>query len=102
MGTDKQSAMSSIDDRIAATEKRLQQLKAQREQIEARQLARVLRGQRADDTRRKILTGAVVLAAVEHGEPGWSREALMALLSARLTRADDRILFGLPPPPPST
>jgi hypothetical protein len=88
--------MPTIDDRIAAAEKRLRQLKTQREQIEARQLARVLKGQRADDTRRKILTGAVVLSAVEHGEAGWSRETLMALLSARLTRADDRALFGLP------
>ncbi len=88
--------MSAIDDRIAATEKRLQQLRAQREQMEARQLARVLKGQRADDARRKILTGAVVLAAVEHGEARWSREALMTLLSARLTRPDDRALFGLP------
>ena len=88
--------MPTIDDRIAAAEKRLKQLQTQREQIEARQLARVLKGQRADDTRRKILTGAVVLAAVEHGEAGWSRETLMALLSARLTRPDDRALFDLP------
>ena len=88
--------MPTIDDRIAAAEKRLKQLQTQREQIEARQLARVLKGQRADDTRRKILTGAVVLAAVEHGEAWWSRETLMALLSARLTRPDDRALFDLP------
>ena len=96
--------MSNIDDRIASAEKRLQQLRAQREQMEARQLARILKGQRADDTRRKILTGAVVLAAVEHGEAGWSREALMALLNARLTRADDRALFSLltQPAPPSS
>ena len=91
--------MPTIDDRIAAAEKKLKQLKAQREQIEARQLARLLKGQRADDTRRKILTGAVVLSAVEHGEDGWSREALMALLSARLARPDDRALFDLPEPP---
>ena len=91
--------MPTIDDRITAAEKRLKQLQTQREQIEARQLARVLKGQRADDTRRKILTGAVVLAAVEHGADGWSREALMALLSARLTRPDDRALFNLPAQP---
>ena len=96
--------MSSIDDRIASAEKRLQQLRAQREQMEARQLARVLKGQRADDTRRKILVGAVVLAAVERGEAGWVREPLMALLNARLTRADDRALFSLltQPAPPSS
>ena len=96
--------MSSIDDRIASAEKRLQQLRAQREQMEARQLARVLKGQRADDTRRKILVGAVVLAAVEHGEAGWARERRMALLNVGLTRADDRALFGLltQPAPPSS
>ena len=89
---------TTIDDRIATAEKRLKQLHAQREQMEARQLARMLKGQRADDTRRKILTGAVVLSAVERGEAGWSRDTLMDLLNVHLTRADDRALFGLPTP----
>jgi hypothetical protein len=48
---------------------------------------------RRDDTRRKILVGAIVLAKVEQGvleEP-----VLRGWLKGGLTRADDKALFGL-------
>ena len=93
--------MASIEDKIAAAEKRAQeaakqvkQLKAQRDMVEARKLQTMLKGQRSDDTRRKILVGAAILAKVERGE--WPQDKLLALLNASLTRADDRALFDLP------
>lgn len=93
--------MAGIADRITAAEqraqeaqKKLQQLKAERDRIEARKLAKVIKGQSGNDTRRKILVGAAVLARVERGE--WSEAKLLAMLDTYLTRADDRTLFGLP------
>ena len=51
------------------------------------------RRSRRDDTRRKILVGAVVLAKVDQGVLG---EAILRGGSmVHLTRADDRALFGL-------
>ena len=94
--------MAGIDDRIAAQEqrskneaKKLQQLKAQRDMIEARKLSKVLKGQRADDTRRKILAGSLVLDMMERDEA--TRKRFMDRLDQHLTRADDRALFGLSP-----
>ena len=49
---------------------------------------------RSEDTRRKILVGALILARVERGE--WPQEKLLAMLDAALTRDDDRALFDLP------
>ena len=96
--------MASIEDKIAAAEKRAQeaakqvkQLKAQRDMVEARKLQTMLKGQRSDDTRRKILVGAVILAKVDHGE--WPKERLREWMDKALTRADDRALFGLLPVP---
>jgi hypothetical protein len=90
-----------IEGRIAAAEqkavdaaKRVKQLKAQREALEARKLHTVLKGQRADDTRRKILVGSAVLSRVEKGE--WPKDKFLSMLDGFLTRPDDRALFDLP------
>lgn len=92
--------MAGIDDRIAAQEqrskdaaKKLQQLKAERDIIEARKLSKVLKGQRADDTRRKILAGSLVLDMMERDEA--TRQRFMDRLDKHLKRDDDRALFGL-------
>ena len=87
--------MPSIEDRIADLEKRLKQAKALKQQQVAREKAAERKRQRSDDTRRKILVGAVILAKVERGE--WPQERLCELLDKALTRADDRALFGLSP-----
>jgi hypothetical protein len=50
------------------------------------------RRERAADTRRKILVGAIVLAKVEQGE--LDAGLLRGWLDAALTRDDDRRLFG--------
>ena len=65
--------MPGIDDRIADLERRLKQAKALKQQQVARERAAEKKRQRSDETRRKILVGAVILAKVEHGEwPGES------------------------------
>ena len=89
--------MPGIEDRIADLEKRLKQAKALKQQQVAREKAAERKRQRSDDTRRKILVGAVILAKVESGE--WPKERLRELMDQALTRADDRALFGLLPVP---
>ena len=86
--------MPSIEDRIADLERRLKQAKALKQQQVAREKAAEKKRQRSEETRRKILVGAVILAKVEHGE--WPQERLRELMDKALTRADDRALFGLP------
>jgi len=86
--------MASIEERIAALEAKLKQEKAKKQQIEARKRAIESKKKRSEDTRRKILVGAAILAKVERGE--WPQDKLLALLDASLTRADDRALFDLP------
>jgi predicted Zn-dependent protease len=86
--------MPGIEDRIADLEKRLKQAKALKQQQVARERAAEKKRQRSEDTRRKILVGAVILAKVEHGE--WPKERLREWMDKALTRADDRALFGLP------
>jgi len=86
--------MAALDERIAALEEQLKQAKAKKRQIEARQRALQSKKQRSEDTRRKILVGAAVLAKVDSGE--WPQERFYAMMDAALSRADDRALFGLP------
>jgi hypothetical protein len=91
--------MATIDERIAALETKLKQEKAKKQKIEARKRAAELQKKRSDDTRRKILVGAVVLAKVERGE--WPKEKLLSVLDAALTRPEDRALFDLDSAPVS-
>lgn len=86
--------MASIDERIAALETKLKQEKAKKQQIEARKRALESKAKRSQDTRRKILVGAAILAKVERGE--WPQDKLLTMLDVSLTRADDRALFNLP------
>ena len=78
---------------IAQLEERLRQLKAREQAVEARRRTLESRRQRKDDTRRKILVGAVVLARVERGEI--AETELRRWLDQALVRQDDRGLFGL-------
>ena len=85
--------MATIEERIAALEAKLKQEKTKKQQIEARKRAIESKIKRSQDTRRKVLIGAAILARVERGE--WSEEELKAMLAEVLTRPDDRALFGL-------
>ncbi len=86
-----------LDERITGLEEKLKQLKTRQARIEARKRALLSRRERKDDTRRKILIGATILARIDRHE--LDRADLRAWLDAHLTRADDRALFELPPRP---
>jgi hypothetical protein len=85
--------MATIDERIAALEAKLKQERARKQKVEARKRAVEQKLQRANDTRRKILAGALVLELMERDEA--TRQRFMQRLDAYLTRPDDRALFGL-------
>lgn len=88
---------TSIEDRIKDIEekaaKQIKQLKAKQEQIEARKLTALMKGNRASETRRKILAGALILEIMEKDEAAKTR--FMNQLDKYLTRDDDRALFNL-------
>jgi hypothetical protein len=77
--------------RIRVLDQRLARLRQER----GRLAARASQADRRRDTRQKILIGAIVLAAVEHGGvPALgSRAELERWLEPRLTRAYDRAAF---------
>ena len=86
--------MATIEERIAALEAKLKKEKAKKQQIEARKRVAESKAKRSQDTRRKILVGAAILAKVDRGE--WPQDKLLALMDVSLARPDDRALFDLP------
>jgi hypothetical protein len=80
--------LQSVDDTLA-------RLRAERSRL----LARASQAERKRDTRRKILIGGAVLAAIAHeGMPAiHSSQELLAWLDPRLTRPHDRAVFDLKP-----
>ena len=85
---------TKLDDRIQGLEDKLSQLKVRQARAEARQRTLAARRARKDDTRRKILVGAIVLDRAAAGSLDLT--TLRAWLDAALTRPDDRALFELP------
>ena len=85
--------MGTLEDKIAAAEIKLKQLKAEQQKVEARKKAAEVQRKRQEDNRRKILAGAVLLARVEAGE--WPEADFTAMMDKGLTRKEDRLLFGL-------
>ena len=80
--------------RIRSLDERLARLRGER----IRLAARLSLTERKRDTRRKILVGAAILAAVEHDGVPVLRDTseLLDWLDARLTRPHDRAVFELP------
>lgn len=85
--------MDAIEARIAKLEERLKQEKAKKAKLVAQQKAAESKKKRAEDTRRKILVGAAILAKVERGE--WPEDKLRQMMDQVLTKDADRVLFGL-------
>ena len=81
--------------RLQSLDERLARLRAERDRL----AARAGRTERRRDTRRKIVIGGAVLAAVEHeGMPALqSRADLVRWLDAHLVRPHDRSVFDLAP-----
>jgi hypothetical protein len=77
--------------RIQTLDERLARLRAEKQRL----LARASRTARTRDTRRKILIGGAVLAAVEHEgvPPLRSRADLLRWIDTQLTRPHDRAVF---------
>lgn len=86
--------MAGIDDKIATLETKLKQAKAMKQKIDARKRAEASKIQRAQDTRRKILIGALVMESM--GRDNDTNQRMLARLDKYLTRTDDRALFELP------
>ena len=77
-------------------EERISELEKQRDQINARlqkERAKVSAQKRKDDTRRKIIVGAALLAHAEHDDT--VKVQLWRILDAQVTRPQDRALLGL-------
>jgi hypothetical protein len=87
-------AKVSEQERIAALEQKLNQLKTLQQRREAKARSVALHRSRRDELRRKILVGAVVLARVEAGEI--DEKLLKQWMDGAVTRPEDRALFGLP------
>ena len=79
--------------RLHAVEQTLARLRAERNRL----LARATQADRKRDTRKKILIGGAVLAAIAHeGVPAMrNREELIAWLDLHLRRTHDRAVFDL-------
>ena len=54
-------SLESLTEKIAKQQERLQQLKAQKQALEAREKKKLAEQQRKDETRRKILLGSFLL-----------------------------------------
>ena len=85
--------------RIQTLDERLARLRAEKDRL----LARASQAKRKRETRRKILIGGAVLAAIEHdGVPSLHSEPeLLRWLDTRLTRPPDRAAFDFASPKPS-
>ena len=82
-----------LDERISGLEEKLKQLKTRQARLDARKRAIASSRARKNDTRRKILAGAILLAKVEAGD--FDSRTFKRWLDKALTREDDRKLFGL-------
>jgi hypothetical protein len=88
------SQSEEVRARIGSLDERIARLRAEKSRL----FARANQTERKRDTRRKILIGGAVLAAIEHeGVPVLkSSSELLRWLDAHLTRAHDRAVFELP------
>jgi hypothetical protein len=87
------SAAAGLDAKLEEKRVKLEQLKTWQQLVENRLRYVASKQVRREDTRRKILIGAVILGKIERKE--FDEKKLRATLDEALTRADDRALFGL-------
>ncbi len=85
--------MPTLEDRVTAAREKLKTLEDRQKRADARHKALAVKQTRKQDTRRKILVGAIVLARAQRDEV--SRSQLLTWLNESLTRPDDRALFDL-------
>jgi restriction endonuclease S subunit len=85
----------TIEDQIKKQQEKLAQLKARKQAIESRLKATESKKNRANDTRKKVLIGAAVLAQIENNPE--AQERTKQMMDKFLTRDNDRKLFDLNP-----
>jgi hypothetical protein len=85
--------MPKSDERVAALEAKLKQLKVVQQRKEARARTVEARRSRREEMRRKFLVGAIILEKVDAGEI--EEKTLKQWLHPALTKSEDRALFGL-------
>jgi hypothetical protein len=89
------ASSEKVQARLQLLDERLARLKAERDRL----VARASRAERKRETRRKIVIGGTVLAALDHeGVPALrSRADLSRWLDSRLERPADRAVLDLAP-----
>ena len=82
-----------VRDRVRLIDERLARLRAEKDRL----VARANQTERRRETRRKIVIGGTVLAALDHeGVPAMrTRSELLRWLESRLARPHDRAVFDL-------
>ena len=86
--------MQTLEERITHAEERLQQLKARQQKLLAQKRAVESKKHRSEETRRKVLLGALLWDQMSKDESTKSR--VLFELANWLSRDDDRELFSLP------
>ena len=86
-------ALTKLETAIDAQQKKLAQLKAKKQKMDALQKARITGLARRQDTRRKVLAGALLLELMNK-DPELQKQ-MLGKLSGFLIRPEDRVLFGL-------
>lgn len=84
--------MPNYEEQISKIEEKLEQQRQRLRTLKAEETKRL----RKDDTRRKILYGAAVLAMVDT-MPEEKRRLAMAKIEQHISRPKDRAFLGLPP-----
>ena len=85
-------SIETLEQKIQKQTERLNQLKAQKQAIIAREKKKLSEQQRKDDTRRKILLGSYLLKKMENEQ---NKEKILADLNEYLSEKRDRKLFNL-------
>lgn len=86
-------ALTKLEATIAAQQTKLDQLKARKQKMDALHKAKATGLERKQDTRRKVLAGAMLMDLMD--KDAELKKQMLGKLSTFLTRPDDRVLFGL-------
>lgn len=85
-------SINALNEKIEKQLEKLNQLKAQKQAIEAREKKKISEQQRKEETRKKILIGSMMLKKMNNKE---EEEKILAELKEYLTEDRDKKLFGL-------
>ena len=87
-------SINALNEKIEKQLEKLNQLKAQKQAIEAREKKKISEQQRKEETRKKILIGSMMLKKMEDEA---EKIKILAELNKYLTEDRDRKLFNLEP-----